>query len=157
MDKRGRCHSRICAFEGWLASQIAGKQRTRADARQECVAARAADLGLLRHLPQALGTATTGPQSDRLALRGECAMPAHGRPLRMVADPLRELAVLFGLSEKMADDLLLIHCALHLEQDDDPSDAAHYARRVQSRTAQDTPIPRRSSNPGSKWPPQKPP
>jgi hypothetical protein len=36
----------------------------------------------------------------------------------VVADPMRELAVLIGLREKMADDLLLIHCALHLEQGD---------------------------------------
>jgi hypothetical protein len=36
----------------------------------------------------------------------------------VVPDPMRELAVLIGLREKMADDLLLIHCALHLEQDD---------------------------------------
>jgi len=36
----------------------------------------------------------------------------------VVADPLRELAVLIGLGEKMADDLLLIHGALHLKQDD---------------------------------------
>jgi hypothetical protein len=33
----------------------------------------------------------------------------------VVADPLRELAVLIGLGEKMADDLLLIHGALHLK------------------------------------------
>src|SRR3982074_1132297 len=36
----------------------------------------------------------------------------------VVADPLRESAVLIGLGEKMADDLLLIHCALHLKYDD---------------------------------------
>jgi hypothetical protein len=31
-----------------------------------------------------------------------------------VANPPREVAVLIGLHEKAADDLLLIHCALHL-------------------------------------------
>jgi hypothetical protein len=38
----------------------------------------------------------------------------------VVADPLRKLAVLIGLGEKMADDLFLIHCALHLNKTMEP-------------------------------------
>ena len=43
----------------------------------------------------------------------------------------------------------------HPEQGDDPSDAARFAPRAVSHMAQDKPIPRRSSNPGSKQPHQK--
>jgi hypothetical protein len=35
----------------------------------------------------------------------------------LIADPLRELAVFVGLREKIADELLLIHGALHLKYD----------------------------------------
>jgi hypothetical protein len=52
----------------------------------------------------------------------------------VVADPLREPAILIGRREKMVDDLLRIHGALHPKQDDGSAKLFQFLRRAPTQS-----------------------
>jgi hypothetical protein len=79
---------------------------------------RRADCFLPRFRGRAFGSFFVGPCQSAGSLFQFFRQSQYALDRFPIGYPPREIAVLIGLREKPGDDLFLIHCALHLKQDD---------------------------------------